>query len=105
MDGMRILVLADMPLCTRHDRKIANDFDKYLRSTGFVLLQQGVYMRAGITRAKAAILRNSLWEHRPESGSVRMLVLTETQFQASELIAGDPDTQESEIGAQLDIFL
>lgn len=41
----------------------------------------------------------------PEVGTVRLIVMTERQFQNAEILSGEERPQETEIGSQLDIFL
>ena len=105
MNKYRLMVLADMPKSTRHERKIANDFDKWLFKNGYSPLQAGVFTRMANSRAIAESLSLRLRAASPDSGFVRLFVLTETQFQGSMLLAGVETPQEEEIGSQLDIFL
>lgn len=105
MEKLRILVLADLPDRTRHERKVARELREWLFSDGYTLLQAGVFTRVADGRDNASAHLGRLREHRPETGTVRVLVLAERQFQNSELVAGTEQPQETEVNTQLDIFL
>lgn len=105
MEKIRLIVLADMPLSTRHERKVARVFKEDLFKNGFSELQNGVFTRVADGRTSAAIHENRLRNHAPELGVVRLFTVTERQFARSELLAGSEPPQETEIGSQLDIFL
>lgn len=105
MEKLRIIVLADMPEATRHERKVARIFRVHLFKDGFTELQVGVFTRVVDGRSNANLHVKRLRDNRPETGPVRVLTLTEKQFRDSELLAGDESPQELEIGSQLDIFL
>ena len=105
MEKFRLIVLADMPPDTRHERKVAREFREYLFKGGFSELQNGVYTRVSDGRSSASIHEARLRKNAPELGVVRLFTVTENQFARSELISGDELPQETEIGSQLDIFL
>lgn len=105
MEKMRLVVLVDLPECDRHERKIKRAFEKWLFGNGYTLLQPGVYARVANGRKSAECLERSIRSNAPELGMVRLLILTEAQFQRGSLIAGCEDAQEVEIGSQLDVFL
>ena len=105
MEKLRLIVLAEIPTKTRHERKVAREFAESMFAAGYSLLQEGVYSRVADGRTQAAAHERSMDAHAPEVGTVRLLVLTEQQFQASKLVAGSEDAQELEVDTQLDIFL
>lgn len=99
------IALVDLPSETRRERKIKREYENHLFRQGFSPLQQGVYTRLASSRDEAAARQSRLLQSNPETGVVRLLVLTERQFANSVLAAGTPTPQECEVGAQLDIFL
>lgn len=105
MNKYRLVLLVDMPEDTRHERKAARLFQEWLFSSGYTLLQAGVYTRLANGQKQADVFAHRVRSNAPAAGTVRMLVLTERQFEASVLVSGASPTQEVEIGAQLDIFL
>lgn len=105
MEKMRLVVFVDPASETRHERKVKREFEEFLFRDGFALLQEGVYTRVADGRTNADLHERRLRANRPESGMVRLIVLTERQFQGASLLSGEERAQESEIGSQLDIFL
>jgi len=105
MQKYRIMVLAEFPRDTRHQRKVVREFEELLFAAGFSELQAGVFTRVsdGYRSARRHMIR--IRSNAPECGTVRLLAFTEQQFAASELVAGAPSAQETEIGSQLDVFL
>lgn len=105
MEKMRIVVLADLPADTRHNRKVKREFEELLFKSGFSCLQEGVFTRIADGRAHAQIHERRLVANAPDAGHVRFFTMTERQFQGATLLAGEERAQECEVGAQLDIFL
>ena len=105
MEKLRLIVLVDLPLETRHERKVAREFREALFKDGFSLLQENVYTRISNGRTNADLHKQRLKGAKPEVGLVRLFVLTENQFQEASILTGTDNTQESEIGSTLDIFL
>ena len=105
MEKMRLVVFVDPASETRHERKVKREFEEFLFRDGFALLQAGVYTRVADGRTNAELHERRLRANRPDAGMVRLLVLTERQFQGAVLLSGEDHAQETEIGSQLDIFL
>lgn len=105
MEKMRLVVLVDLPTATRHERKVARVFREWLFANGYSTLQEGVFTRTADGRDSADAHSRKLHVNRPETGSVRLFTMTESQFRNGLLVAGEESSQELEIGAQLDIFL
>ena len=105
MEKMRLIVLVDLPIQTRHERKAKRELCSSLFELGFSELQENVYTRVSNGRSNMDMQIARLRERCPETGIVRLLALTERQFRESALLAGEELVQESEIGAQQDIFL
>ena len=105
MNKMRIIVWSDFPAESRHQLKVAREFEEWLFSDGFIRLQPGVHTRMTDSRESAHLHLKRLRAHSPELGIVRALVITERQFLLSEMVAGQESAQELEVSSQLDIFL
>ncbi len=104
MDKQRILLLCDLPLEKRNQRKEARLFKETLFSEGFFELQPGVYTRMVESRSSRDIHLNRIKEKLPPYGRVRLIALTEKQFQSAPLLCGEETTQGI-IGSELDIFI
>ena len=102
---MRIIVFFDLPVKTRLQRKIANQFRKFLLKDGYQMLQLSVYTR--IVRGRDSLEKHNkrLTAHLPEEGSVRCLEITEKQFTSMLLLVGELKPQEEKVNAnQLLLF-
>lgn len=102
---MRIIVFFDLPVKTRLQRKIANQFRQFLLKDGYQMLQLSVYTR--IVRGRDSLEKHNkrLTAHLPEEGSVRCLEITEKQFTSMLLLVGELKPQEKKVNAnQLLLF-
>ncbi|HGO5856101.1 CRISPR-associated endonuclease Cas2 [Bibersteinia trehalosi] len=102
---MRIIVFFDLPVKTRLQRKIANQFRQFLLKDGYQMLQLSVYTR--IVRGRDSLEKHNkrLTAHLPEEGSVRCLEITEKQFTSMLLLVGELKPQEEKVNAnQLLLF-
>ncbi len=85
---MRILIFYDLPVHTRAERKAASGFRSALLKDGYLMVQHSVYARVcsgidAVEKHRARVCRNL-----PDHGAVRMLVVTEKQFEAIEILLG-----------------
>lgn len=87
---MRILVFFDLPVKTKHDRRSATKFRNFLLNDGYHMVQYSVYARICNGRDSVETHRRRLQSALPSKGSVRMLVITEKQYNAIELLVGKP---------------
>lgn len=86
---MRVLLMFDVPTKTKKEQKYANQFRKNLIKLGFFMMQFSVYVRIckGLSSAKSSI--NALKKHLPPYGNVRVLIITEKQFDNIEILLGE----------------
>lgn len=102
---MRILIFFDLPVKTAAQRREAARFRNFLLNDGYHMLQYSVYARvcngADAVEKHRARVRQIL----PDNGSIRMLTITERQYESIEILLGrltaadDPEQME-----QLSIF-
>lgn len=95
---MRILVFFDLPVVTTKERKAAAKFRKFLLKDGYHMIQWSVYSRICNGTDAVAMHKSRLNQNLPERGSVRMLTLTEKQYESIEVLLGEKtfdDTPES----------
>lgn len=78
----------DLPVKAPADRKAATQFRQFLLRDGYYMMQFSVYVR--ICNGTDAIAKHEmrLVQHLPEKGSVRMLIVTEKQFEAMQILCG-----------------
>lgn len=91
---MRAIVIFDLPVTTKKERKTATSFRKFLLDDGFEMLQFSVYTRLCPDRDNAHTHLDRLKKNAPKSGSIRMLMLTERQFTDMYVVAGEKSSQE-----------
>ena len=99
-----MLVLCDLPLEKRNQRKEARLFKEALFAEGFFELQENVYTRMVESRSSRDIHIERISKNIPPYGRVRLITLTEKQFQNAPLLCGEEDKQAI-IGSELDIFI
>lgn len=86
---MRILVFFDLPTITTKDKKAYTDFRKYLIKSGFLMMQQSVYSKLALNQTAANNIIENLKRHKPPTGLVQAIVITEKQFAGMEIIVGN----------------
>lgn len=88
---MRILVMFDLPVKTKAQRRVATQFRNFLVKDGYHMIQFSVYARICNGTDSIEAHRNRLLLALPAQGSVRMLVVTEKQYSAIEILVGKPE--------------
>ena len=87
---MRILVFFDLPVKTKAERRAATHFRNFLLNDGYYMVQYSVYARICNGTDSVATHRARLERELPKKGSVRMLVITEKQYNSIEILTGTP---------------
>ena len=85
---MRMLVFFDLPVTTQKNRKDASDFRKFLLRDGYHMLQYSVYARVCNGMDAVEKHRARLKQHLPNNGAIRLLVITEKQFESIDILLG-----------------
>lgn len=91
---MRILVMFDLPNITAEEKKEYRTFRKYLLTSGFMMMQESIYIKLVLNQTNAKLVIQSLYRNKPSVGLVQVLTVTEKQFSKMEVIIG---TVESEV--------
>lgn len=85
---MRILVMFDLPVIKKKDRQDATRFRNFLLKDGYTMLQFSIYARICSGLDSVQTHKNRLKLNIPESGAIRVLTLTEKQFENMDLMLG-----------------
>ena len=102
---MRIMVFFDLPVKTAPERRRATQFRNFLLNDGYHMIQYSVYARVCNGADAVQKHRERLKLHLPDNGSVRMLVITEKQYESIEILLGKlTQADESFQCEQLSIF-
>ncbi len=83
-----MLVMFDLPVLTREERKAATDFRKKLLDDGYHMVQFSVYARACVDRDRLDKHAARIKSFCPEAGNVRVLFLTDRQWERGLCITG-----------------
>jgi len=96
---MRLLVLFDLPVGTRAERRAYTVFRRFLLNDGYDMIQFSVYGRIlNGTDAEEKHMKR-LIDNLPPDGSVKCLSVTEKQFASMKLLVGLPLFQEKAVKA------
>lgn len=102
---MRLIVLFDLPVVAKEDRKAYTRFHRFLVKDGYDMLQFSVYAR--VCNGQDAVDKHvaRLRANKPGKGSVRYLQITEKQFAAIHVLVGEKRRAERpESAVQLSLF-
>lgn len=105
MKPMRLMVMFDLPVARKTDRRHYQDFRKFLVNDGYHMMQFSVYSRvtSGLDGVEKHLKR--LKANLPPKGSVRAMIVTEKQYESMLFLVGKPTVQEKTVGAQMQIWL
>ncbi len=91
---MRILVLFDLPVASVKDRKEYARFRKHLIRNGYDMLQFSVYSRITQNHDDARQHIDRLSKNLPPKGSVRVMQVTEKQYNSMLVLVGEKTATE-----------
>lgn len=86
---MRLVVLFDLPVKTKKQRHDATAFRNFLPKDGYYMLQYSVYVRVCNGADAVQKHRARLQDHLPDNGAVRVMVITEKQYESIEILVGN----------------
>lgn len=86
---MRLVVLFDLPVKTKKQRHDATAFRNFLLNDGYYMLQYSVYVRVCNGADAVQKHRARLQDHLPDNGAVRVMVITEKQYESIEILVGN----------------
>lgn len=92
---MRLIVFFDLPVMEKKDRKNYAVFRKYLIQNGYFMVQYSVYSKITQNHDDAQKNISQLKRHLPPKGAVRVMQVTERQYNAMEILVGSRTAQES----------
>ena len=101
---MWMIVMFDLPVVEKAERKAATDFRKNLLDQGFEMTQFSVYMRFCTSQAQIDTYSKRLEEALPEGGKVNILTLTDKQYDRIVTFLGKSKQPASRAPDQFDLF-
>ena len=85
---MRIIIWFDLPVKTASQRHYATKFRNFLLKDGFCMMQWSVYSRLCNGMDSVETHKRRIKENLPPKGSVRLLTLTEKQYESIYILLG-----------------
>ncbi len=85
---MRIIVFFDLPVKTKQQRRTATQFRNFLLKDGYFMIQYSVYARICNGNDNTNMHKNRLKYAVPDNGSIRVLTITEKQFDNMQILLG-----------------
>lgn len=98
--NMRMICLFDLPVDTSVERRQYRILRKALIKNGFVMLQYSVYYRSLPNRSAGKRYENAIKKFLPTHGEVRMLAVSEKQFDDMQVLVGAKSDQETLVGSK-----
>ena len=101
---MWLVVMFDLPVDTPAARKAYARFRKNLLEDGFTMLQYSVYTRHCASRENAQVHVNRVEGIVPDDGEVRILTITDKQFERMHVFWGKMRRPVEQRPQQLELF-
>lgn len=99
-----LIVMFDLPTDTAKERKLAAKFRNDLLDRGYLMLQYSVYARSAVTLDKKERYIEELKRINPETGSIKCLFITDTQWGQIVTLYGKPSDSKRSIDSQPKIY-
>ena len=84
----------DLPVITEKEKKIASKFRKYLLDDGYIMMQYSVYSRICKNNDDLNKHINRLRINSPKTGNIRLLQVTENQYNNMIMFCGTKSIEE-----------
>ncbi|MEG2929658.1 MAG: CRISPR-associated endonuclease Cas2 [Oscillospiraceae bacterium] len=97
---MRMLVFFDLPVQTKDQQRSATRFRNFLLKDGYYMVQFSIYSR--VCNGAEAVEKHSkrLNGMLPSEGSIRLLTITEKQYQDMHILLGKPSPNDMPFKAE-----
>lgn len=102
--SMWIIVMFDLPTDTKEVRKAYHEFREVLLNDGFTMLQFSVYARHSPSEENAVVHENRVKTFLPDDGEVRLLKITDKQFERMKVFHGKMRKATEKAPEQLSFF-
>ena len=101
---MWMMVMFDLPVMTKAERKAATKFRNFLLDHGFEMSQYSVYVRFCAGKEQAETHAKHIREALPEAGEVNVLYFTDKQYENMECFRGRKREPTNENPSQFVLF-
>lgn len=87
----------DLPMSKPDEIKIYNKFRKNLLKEGYIMLQFSIYVKCFPNKTSAMQGLSRVKRIVPRNGSVRAMIITESQYQSMTILVGGQSFQEDNV--------
>lgn len=101
---MWVVAMFDLPTDTKKARKDYTEFRKQLLRNGFTMMQYSVYARHCASEEQAEVHLGRIEKFLPPDGEVRVLTITDKQFERMRIFWGKMRKTPDPPPAQLQLF-
>jgi CRISPR-associated protein Cas2 len=101
---MWLIAMFDLPVDTKKARREYTRFRKTLLKDGFGKMQYSVYIRHCASRENAEVHTERVRKALPPEGEVRLITLTDKQYERMEVFWGEKRKPPEPVPAQLELF-
>lgn len=91
---MRIIVMFDLPNTEKDESKEYRIFHNDLIRNGYFMMQYSIYVKCVNATTKIDFEINKIKKHIPKEGSIRVLTITENQYNSMKIILGEQNLNE-----------
>ena len=91
---MRLILMFDLPMVTKKEKRIYTRFRKSLIQNGYIMMQFSIYSKIFNNRESADNHTKQLRRFLPSQGQIRIMVVTENQYAKIHVIVGGISKQE-----------
>ena len=101
---MWVLVMFDLPTDTKNARRQYAQFRKFLLEDGFQMMQYSIYLRHSPSQENADVHTKRVRNQLPPDGEVRVITITDKQFEKMEVFLGKMRKTPEPAPCQLMLF-
>lgn len=101
---MWVMVMFDLPVVTKPERRAAQQFRTGLLDLGFEMAQYSVYLRYCASEAQVTVLATKVQQSLPASGRVSLLAFTDKQYERIVSFSGRQSSAQKPVPSQLEMF-
>jgi len=101
---MWIVTMFDLPTDTKKARRQYALFRKHLLEDGFTMMQYSVYARHCASKENAEVHIDRIKKHLPPDGEVRVITITDKQFERMMIFWGKTRQSPERAPCQLELF-
>lgn len=101
---MWILVMFDLPVTLKEERKAATQFRNALLDLGFTMSQFSVYMRFATSHSEVETFGRKIEAALPQGGKVNILTFTDKQYERIQTYHGQNKQPANKVPDQFDLF-